>query len=134
MTQNRCLHCVCMTQMHLRTGSCTTWVLYGIQANKFIPEQILALRVYYTAYKQTDSFQNTCFFITRYTRKQIHFRTDPCNRCVVYSTQGNRFIPEQNLALSVCYTVFKQTASSRFLLITAERSLSSLALQTFGAS
>ena len=70
MTQNRFLHCVCITQMHLRTGSCTTCLVYGTQANRFISEQILAVRVYYTAYKQTYSFQNRFFCITRYTRKQ----------------------------------------------------------------
>ena len=42
MTQNRFLHCVCITRMHLRTGSCTTCLLYGTQAKRFIYEQILA--------------------------------------------------------------------------------------------
>ena len=71
-------------QIHLRTDSCIACVLI-----RCISEQVLALRVYYTVHKQTDSFLNRFLhyvFITRHTSKHIHFRTDSS---LLHGTQGN---------------------------------------------
>ena len=95
-------------QIHLRTDSCIACVLI-----RCISEQVLALRVYYTVHKQTDSFLNRFLhyvFITRHTSKHIHFRTDSS---LLHGTQGNRFISEQILAIGVYYTVHKETDSSQ---------------------